>query len=219
MCRTALRRAPVAPSTGSARSTKSGSGMRRPTSIDATVCLERPTRAPNSSRLRPTWSRRAWMTAPKVRRLFGGLRFAAALRERIPVASRRTDVARSVRAVGRHRPPPAHPCRPCRPCDPQPGAGAADHVDDLAGDAFRSVRGAERTGVPAKDVVAFRPTSCLTSVERDLDRRSARAALQRVSLRASRTTDLRVFSRSAYRGRYAAQVARSFGNQREGESR
>lgn len=68
-CGAALRRAPVLPVAFSPRSTKSRSGMRRPSSTEATVCLEKRTRLANSSLLRPACSRKAWTTAPNVRKL------------------------------------------------------------------------------------------------------------------------------------------------------
>ena len=68
-CPAARRKAPVLPRACSAASTKDSSGMRRPNSTDATVCFENRTRSPNSSLLSPACSRRAWTTAPKVRRL------------------------------------------------------------------------------------------------------------------------------------------------------
>ncbi len=71
-CRAAFLSAPVLPSASSARSTKSSSGILRPNSTDSTVCFENRTRVPNSTRLSPACSRRAWTTAPNVRRLSDG---------------------------------------------------------------------------------------------------------------------------------------------------
>ena len=61
--------APVLPSTTSARSTNSGSGIRLPNSTEATVCSENRTASASSFLLIPMCSRNAWTTAPNVRKL------------------------------------------------------------------------------------------------------------------------------------------------------